>query len=316
MESAMDEAWQPVVEQAVDTVPASRAAALHDLLDAPGDPPGAGDPVPPLWHWISFLPRSAQRDLGEDGHQKLGGFLPQVDLPRRMFAGGRVEFLDSAPLDAPLSRRSVVTSVTEKSGRTGDLVFVEVMHELTRGDRAVLTEQQDLVYRSAPDAGTPRSPERSGSANDDAGPTGAKDWPWRIDLPTDPRMLFRFSALTYNAHRIHYDHRYATQVEGYPDLVVHGPLQAVALAELCRRFAPDRAVASFLFRARRPVFSGGPIHVRGRPVDGSKAELVVVDSSGQASMTATVEFAPARVGRTAGPTGPDDHESTEDRTRT
>ena len=106
MESAIYEAWQPVVEQAVDTVPAIRATALHHLLDAPGKPPSAGDPVPPLWHWISFLPRTAQRDLGEDGHQKLGGFLPPVDLPRRMFAGGRVEFLDSAPLDAPLSRRA------------------------------------------------------------------------------------------------------------------------------------------------------------------------------------------------------------------
>jgi 3-methylfumaryl-CoA hydratase len=277
-----------------------RAAALNDLLDAPGAPLNPGNSVPPLWHWLAFLPRVAQHDLGEDGHPKLGGFLPPVSLPHRMIAGGRVTLRGIAPLDAPLSRRSVVSSVTEKSGRTGDLVFVEVTHELAWDGRPVLTEHQDLVYRNGRTAGTatsnpagpPDPSDGAGSTRREPGSQGSEQWAWHIALPTDPRALFRFSALTYNAHRIHYDYRYATQVEGYPDLVVHGPLQAVALAELCRRFAPDRTVASFAFRARRPAFSGGgPLHVRGRPLGGLQADLAIFDDTGQVTMTAAVDFA-------------------------
>jgi 3-methylfumaryl-CoA hydratase len=283
--------WEPVVEEVSDSVPAVRAAALHDLLDAPGGPPAPGSPVPALWHWLAFLPRAPQRELGTDGHPKLGGFLPPVGLPRRMIAGGRVTFHSTAPLDAPLWRRSVVTSVTQKSGRSGELVFVEVLHELTSEGRPILSERQDLVYRDAPqvDRSSPPQAGTVSSSRRTAEPL-SEDWTWRMELPTDPRVLFRFSALTYNAHRIHYDYPYVTQVEGYPNLVVHGPLQAVALAELCRRFAPDRTVITFTFRGLRPAFSGGPLHVAGRPVDTSKADLAVLDGTGQPTMTAAVEF--------------------------
>jgi 3-methylfumaryl-CoA hydratase len=212
-----------------------------------------------------------------------------------MIAGGRVTFHSTAPLDAPVWRRSVVTSVTQKSGRTGELVFVEVLHELTWEGRPILSERQDLVYRDAPqvDASSPPQAGTVASRRRTTEPL-SEDWIWRMELATDPRALFRFSALTYNAHRIHYDYPYVTQVEGYPNLVVHGPFQAVALAELCRRFATDRNVITFSFRALRPAFSDGPLHVVGRPVDTSQADLAVLDGTGELTMTAAVEFgAPA-----------------------
>ena len=268
--------WAPVAEERVDAVPAAAAAALHGLLDAPGPPPGPGDPLPPLWHWLAFLPDAPQRHLGPDGHLRQGGFLPPTRLPRRMFAGGRIDHEGPVAVAQPLHRTSLVTSVTEKSGRSGDLVFVEVTSRLSAGGRPAITEVHDLVYRGAapPAAAGDPPPE------DDAG------WAWHEELATDPTVLFRFSALTYNAHRIHYDRAYATEVEGYPGLVVHGPLQAIALAELCRRHLGDRQVATFSFRACRPAFDGAPLRLRGRRIDDNRVELAALDGSGHVTMTA------------------------------
>ncbi len=290
------EAWQPVDEENEDRVAAHSAAALHGLLDAPGPAPGEGDALPPLWHWLAFLPAAPQRDLGADGHPRLGGFLPPLSLPRRMFAGGRLDLLASGPcsgapaVGALLRRRSRVTSVQEKAGRSGGLVFVEVGHELSDEGRTVISEVQELVYRGA----GPTGGEAQGRPRPvpDAGPDGGPDaeWPWQLDLRTDPTLLFRFSALTYNAHRIHYDRAYATEVEGYPGLVVQGPLQAIALAELCRRHVPERAVRSFSFRALRPAFDGAPLHVRGRLDGTGDAELVVLDDEGRPTMAAHAEL--------------------------
>ncbi len=276
-------AWEPAVEEAYDTVSQTAAAALHGLFDADGPPPAAGDPLPPLWHWLAWLPSAPQRDLGPDGHPKRGGFLPPVPLPQRMFAGGRFEFHAPAEVGGPLHRRSLVTSVTEKHGRSGDLVFVEVNHEVSAGGRAVITEVQDLVYRQG-GRYTPEPPRPAGGE--------AEEWAWQHDLGTHPTLLFRFSALTYNAHRIHYDRVYATETEGYPGLVVHGPLQAMALAELCRRHLPGRPLRAFRFRARRPAFDGPPLRLRGRPVGDDHVELVAVDESGQPTMTAEAELHP------------------------
>jgi 3-methylfumaryl-CoA hydratase len=258
--------WQPVTEVATDTVTAAAAAALHGLLDASGDPPADGDPLPALWHWLAFLPRVPQRDLGADGHPKKGGFLPPVPLPRRMFVGGRIRFGTAAYVGAPLLRSSTVASVEDKTGRSGRLVFVAVHHQLATPDSATaIVEEQDLVYRE------PTPQQAAEVPVSESEPTGS--WPWTWDVAIDPTVLFRFSALTYNAHRIHYDRPYATGVEGYPGLVVHGPLQAVALAELCRRQLPDRALTSFRFRALRPAFDDGPLQLRGRHLSNSQHSI-------------------------------------------
>lgn len=268
-------AWAPVAEERDDSVTATAAAALHGLLDGAGPPPAVGDPLPPLWHWLAFLPQAPQRGLGADGHPRQGGFLPPTPLPRRMFAGGRVGLPLPVGVGRRLHRTSLVTSVAEKSGRSGDLVFVEVTHQVAEAGCVAIVEVQDLVYRGAA-AAAPGNPPP-----DDAAP-----WAWHDELATDPTLLFRFSALTYNAHRIHYDRPYATEVEGYPGLVVHGPLQAVALAELCRRHLPHRRVAAFSFRARRPAFDGAPLRLRGRLRTEDHVELVAVDAAGHPTMTA------------------------------
>jgi 3-methylfumaryl-CoA hydratase len=265
-----------VAEERDDLVPATAAARLHGLLDGDGPPPGAGDPLPALWHWLAFLPDAPQRELGADGHPRQGRFLPPTPLPRRMFAGGRLELDGAVAVGQPLHRSSLVTSVTEKAGRSGPLVFVEVTSRLGAAGRQAVTEVHDLVYRGEV------APAAAGQAalGDQTG------WPWQAELATDPTLLFRFSALTYNAHRIHYDRAYATDVEGYPDLVVHGPLQAIALAELCRRHLGERPIRRFAFRALRPAFAGRPLRLCGRLTDDETAELMALDANGQPTMTA------------------------------
>jgi 3-methylfumaryl-CoA hydratase len=304
------EGWTAHAEERTDTVTATAAAALHGLLDAPGPPPGPGDPLPPLWHWLAFLPDAPQARLGPDGHPRQGGFMPPITLPRRMWAGGRLSFFPQSTVGATMRRTSVVTDVTAKTGRRGELVFVEVSHRLEAagGGPALVTETQDLVYRDAPPAPASSDPRTTpagrgavapapGSDGTGPGPDGTgpgpddATWVWRLDLATDPTLLFRFSALTYNAHRIHYDRGYATGVEGYPGLVVHGPLQAVGLAELVRRFAPDRPLASYAFRARTPAFDGAPVRLRGRPDEAGGAELVAFDRYGVPTLTAEIVFA-------------------------
>lgn len=276
-------AWAPVAEQRDDVVTPEAAAALHGLLDGVGPPPEQHDPLPPLWHWLAFLPDAPQRDLGPDGHPKQGGFLPPTGLPRRMWAGGRLDLPVPVAVGRRLHRTSLVTGVAEKKGRSGDLVFVEVTHQLESAGRAVIVEVQDIVYRGAGGAAP---------AGDDAG--DADGWTWEEELATDPTLLFRFSALTYNAHRIHYDRAYATEVEGYPGLVVHGPLQAIALAELCRRHLPDRRVAGFSFRSLRPAFDGAPLRLRGRAFEDHNGlvHLAAVDADGHTTMTAEAALDP------------------------
>ncbi len=211
----------------------------------------AGD-LPPLWHWTLFQDWRAPDGIGPDGHPRRGGFLPPVhDLPRRMWAGGRIEFVGAGlRVDDRVGRASTITAVTEKTGAAGRLVFVTVRHEL-RGPRGpVLTEEHDIVYRGA-----------EGSAVRAATPEPS--WPEATarTLTPDALLLFRYSALTGNGHRIHYDHPYVTQVEGYPGLVVHGPLQATLLAQAMLDAAPGRRIARFAFRGLRPAFVGNALTV-------------------------------------------------------
>jgi 3-methylfumaryl-CoA hydratase len=281
--------WQPTIEESEDLVTAGQAAALHGLLDSPGDPPVAGDALPPLWHWLAFLPRVPQRDLGSDGHPRRGGFLPPIELPRRMFAGGRYRFVGPLPVGAPMQRSSEVVSVEEKSGKSGALVFVKVRHSVSSDGAVAVVEEQDLVYRG--DGGGSGAPRPPAGGSDEA----AETWEWTWELPIEPTLLFRFSALTYNSHRIHYDRPYATSVEGYPGLVVHGPLQAIGLAELCRRNQPGRAMSEYRFRAVSPAFDDGPVRFAGKlSGEGSQATLAAADHAGVRTMEASATFVELR----------------------
>lgn len=260
-----------VDELVLDVVTPGAAAGLHNCLDLPGPPPADGEALPPLWHWLAFLPRVAQRELGPDGHPDVAHLLP-AGFSRRMLAGGRLQLPSTAHVGAKLRRQSSVASMVEKAGRSGPLLFLTLHHVVFEGDAVVVREEQDIVYRPAD--GLRRQEDASTSWH--VGGPANDGWPWERELRTDAALLFRFSALTYNAHRIHYDRDYARETEGFPGLVVQGPLQAVAMAELCRHALPDSTVVSFQFRALRPAFEGETLVVRGRPVE-EGVELEVLD---------------------------------------
>jgi 3-methylfumaryl-CoA hydratase len=263
------------VSDQITPVPVAALAATLDI-DAPASLPG--DPVPPLWHWLYFLPIHRQSELGPDGHARRGGFLPPVPLPRRMWAGGRFEFHHPLRIGETLTRTSRIVDVQHKEGRTGPLVFVVVRHEIGNADGIALVEEQDIVYRDHPKPGTPVP----------APQTAPGDCMWERTVRPDDALLFRYSALTFNGHRIHYDRRYATEVEGYPGLVVHGPLIAAMLLELLRSNAPEMKVERFAFRSVSPLFDTAPFSLCGkRDADGKTISLWARDAAGGLAMTAT-----------------------------
>ncbi|HEY3752893.1 MAG TPA: hypothetical protein VGL80_27215 [Pseudonocardiaceae bacterium] len=254
--AAAVDGWAPPPTSATDRITSWPVAALAALLDLPA--PADGEPLPPLWHWLGFLDHPDQSELGEDGHPAEGQFMPPIPERRRMIAGGRIRVRAPLPVDEPIVRTSSLDRVAVKHGRSGDMVFVTVRHDLrveARPDEIAVTEEQDIVYRSQ-GAGQARSVARP-----PADPGEESDW--RFELTPDSRLLFRFSALTYNTHRIHYDEPYVTGVEGFPGLVVHGPLLAMLLLEIPRRFTPDRRVASFDYRLTAPSFAGDRLVVTG-----------------------------------------------------
>jgi 3-methylfumaryl-CoA hydratase len=277
--------WRGRTESRSDEITAAPIAALSATLDRDDPFPQPGDPLPPLWHWLYFLPIARQSELGPDGHARRGGFLPPVPLPRRMFAGDRVQFHRPLRVGEKISRLSRIADVNLKQGRSGPLVFVVVRHEISNREGIAVVEEHDIVYRDNPSpadaAPAPQTP-----------PAGAV---WTRQIQPDATLLFRYSALTFNGHRIHYDRRYTTEVEGYPGLVVHGPLIATLLLDLLRRNLADAGVASFSFRAIRPLFDTAPFSVCGKPAkDGKTAQLWATDSAmnskGWLAMEATVEL--------------------------
>jgi 3-methylfumaryl-CoA hydratase len=276
--------WIGKTETIADVVTATPVAALAATLDGPAERPSPGMPLPPLWHWLYFLPLARQSDIGPDGHPKRGGFLPPVPLPRRMWAGS--QFTLHAPLavgDA-IERTSTIENVTSKHGRTGELVFVKVKHEIrVRGAAApAITEFHDIVYREAAKPGDAAPPAQAAPA----------DATWERPWQADDVLLFRYSALTFNGHRIHYDRKYVTEVEGYPGLVVHGPLLATLLLDLLRHRQPDAVVARYEFRALRPIFDIHRFAACGAPqADGQTVKLWIRDHEGALAMDATAVLA-------------------------
>ena len=267
--------WIGRTETRSDTVSAGPVAALSATLDREDPEPQPGDLLPPLWHWLFFLDRHRASELGPDGHARRGGLLPPISLPRRMWAGSRFEFRHPLRIGDQMTRETRVIDIKEKQGRSGPLVFVVVRHEVSNRDGLAVAEEHDIVYRDH-GPGVPPQPA----------PTDAA---WDRTIQPDDVLLFRYSALTFNGHRIHYDRRYATEAEGYPGLVVHGPLIATLLMDLLRRNRPDANVTRFSFRAMSPLFDTGPFTVCGR-AEGKAVALWAKDAAGNLAMSAEAEL--------------------------
>ena len=271
--------WVGRQETLIDQVTSVPIKALSATLDRDDPAPRLGDPLPPLWHWLYFLPTARQSDLGPDGHPKRGGFLPPVPLPRRMWAGGHFNFHQPLRVGERITRVSTVTAVTAKDGRNGPLCFVLVHHEISGENGVALTEEHDIVYRDKPAPGE----EQQGQP-----PMAPADAVWRRDIVPDDVLLFRYSALTFNGHRIHYDRQYVTTEEGYPGLVVHGPLIATLLVDLLRRNS-TATLKRFRFRALSPLFDIAPFSVQGHPGGDGRVALWSADSNGRQTMDAHAE---------------------------
>lgn len=278
------QSWIGRSETLSDSVTAAPMRALSATLDRDDPAPGADTPLPPLWHWLYFLPMAPQSQIGPDGHPRRGGFLPPVPLPRRMWAGGRLEWNPDNPLrqGEAITRTSRIESVTHKSGRTGDLLFVLVRHEIANARGVALTEEHDIVYRPLARPGDPVP-----------APTAAeRGAAWQRKITPDDVLLFRYSALTFNGHRIHYDRKYVTEVEAYPGLIVHGPLIATLLVDLVRRQLPDAFIRRFAFKAVRPTFDLNPFTLNGQPAaDGRSVRVWGADHEGWLTMSGDVELA-------------------------
>jgi 3-methylfumaryl-CoA hydratase len=279
MDDTYYDAWVGRIDTLTDQLTPTPVRLMRATLDH-GPSESTSNTLPPLWHWLYFLPGDRQSNIGADGHTRRGGFLPPVTLPRRMWAGGRLRFLRALPLGAAVQRVSRIMSVRRKDGRSGSLVFVTVLHEVSDNQGLAISEEQDIVYRDAPAPGTPTT----------VPPSAPTDEQFAHLVTPDPVLLMRYSALTFNGHRIHYDRPYATQEEGYPGLVVHGPLIATMLMEALRGAHPERQVASFEFKAVSPLFDTAPFTVAGR-VDDQNARLWASGPQGQLAMTASATFA-------------------------
>ena len=278
---AQYQSWIGKTEQCEDTVAAKPAAALAATLDKADFNAGIGQPLPPAWHWIYFQSAAPASQLGPDGHPRRGGFLPPIPLPGRMWAGSVLRFHEPIRIGDHLQRRSTIADITFKHGRSGPLAFVKVQHEYWRAEQCVLEEQHDIVYREATQAGATPAPLTAAPERGD----------WQRRVHPDPVLLFRYSALTFNGHRIHYDRSYCQEVEGYPGLIVHGPLIATLLLDLLTTSQPD-PVCEFDFRARAPLFDTGDFNISGNRENAHQAKLWATNEQGQLCMQASAQLQP------------------------
>ncbi|WP_284946543.1 FAS1-like dehydratase domain-containing protein [Acidisoma cladoniae] len=261
-------------EEVLSPAPLALLAATLDQADMPDTT------VPALAHWLYFLPRTPGSGIGLDGHAQRGGFLPPVSLPRRMWAGSEIRFDGSLRTGVAATKTSEIMAIDSKTGRSGKLVFVTVKHRLSQDGVAVVIETQHIVYRDAP---TPNAAAPKAETSPDQAV-------WSRTIAPDPVLLFRYSALTFNGHRIHYDRTFCRDEEGYPGLVVHGPLTATLLMDLYLRHNPAARVGRFQFRAHMPLFDIHPMTVNGCPTP-TGAKLWATNHEGHLAMTAVLEVA-------------------------
>lgn len=274
--------WVGRTESVSDAVTPQLAALFRATLE-PYLSLAAGAPLG--LHWCLAPPLTPTADLGADGHPMKGGFLPPVPLPRRMWAGGEIEIVDGLCIGDAVDRRSTIADLRVTEGRSGSLCFVTVQHEISTKRGIAIRERQDIVYREAPQGSIQQpAPARPASRAEEQ-PSGGMTW--RVDA--SPALLFRYSALTFNSHRIHYDVPYATQVEGYPGLVVHGPLQATLLLNLAAALN-DKAPRRFSYRGVGPLFTGRPLHLRGVRTASQGAECWSATDEGFIGMKAEAEW--------------------------
>ncbi|WP_341895292.1 acyl-CoA dehydrogenase [Ferrovibrio terrae] len=278
--------WIGGQDEAADLFLPERCVALARALDQPDEHLVNETRLPPLRHWLYFWQAAERARLGRDGHPALGGFLPDVaklwggSQTRRMWAGSRLEFHRPLMLGMPTRRLSTVESIEEKSGRSGRLVFVTVRHDIFDADTVAVTDRHDIVYREELPGTKLAEPD-----------TASGDYQWQAGFTADPVLLFRYSALTYNSHRIHYDRDYARDVEGYRGLVVHGPLLATLLVDFATSLRPGQGLKRFSFRGRRPVIDGQPFQLRAKNAHDGSLSLWIADADGALAMTAEAEFA-------------------------
>jgi len=267
--------WVGKTQRVSDWITPSRVAAWHATLDHAADPPSEGDPAPLGFHWTLAPAIARESDLGPDGHARRGNFLPPVTLPRRLWAGSRVSFHQPLHVGERVERVSEIASISEKARRDSPLVFVTVRHEFRVGNGLAVEEQQDLVYRG---------PSSGGSGDEPSNRKEAAEWRHTVH-PTET-LLFRYSALTFNTHRIHYDRRYATEVEGYAGLVVHGPFIATLLLDLMQAHVAPARIQRFHFRAKRPTFDTSDFMVCGAPSGDGHCDLWSTDNQGARAVDA------------------------------
>lgn len=272
--------WIGRTQKASDIVTAQLVKALRATLFMDIGNPANGDAAPFTTHWCLAQPVAPMNELGPDGHPARGGFLPPVPLPRRMWAGGQLEFLDALRVGDDVTRSSRIADVTLKTGSTGALCFVTVDHTITTGRGVAIRERQDIVYRDVTPAGTQKAPAAAAS-----GPAAQH----RETHMADPILLFRYSALTFNGHRIHYDRDYVTKVEGYPGLIFHGPLQAALLVEFAAKLHGGNAPKTFSYRGVQPLFDGAEFSVN---ADNGAREMAVwtANADGIPTMKATASW--------------------------
>ncbi|MBV8850711.1 MAG: MaoC family dehydratase N-terminal domain-containing protein [Methylobacteriaceae bacterium] len=280
LDAELMRSWIGRTTSASDVITPRLAEELRVTLDRDGPPPRAGDPCPLAIHWCLAPPMVPQSRLGPDGHPARGDFLPPVPLPRRMWAAGRLEFFDALRVGDAVERHSKIGDVNVKEGRSGRLCFVAVDHELSTPRGLALKERHDIVYRDAPSADAkPSAP---------VGEEAPRKAQWSETKVADAVMLFRYSALTFNGHRIHYDRQYVTEVEGYPGLIVHGPLQATLLIEYAATIR-GAGPKTFSFRALNPLFDGQQFTLNAAESAGG-LDLWIAGPGGRATMAAKAEW--------------------------
>lgn len=268
--------------ESLDSVTASPLARMQAWLDRDDPAPKSGDAILPGAHLLYFLSTTRQSALRPEGGSPRDDLEPPIPLQRKVWAGCRMSFHQPILVGQEIRRVGTIKSLVPKSGRSGPLVFVTLRDEIFGPNGLAMSEEMDIIFREDAKGEQALPPAQAKPA----------EAIWKRDVKADPPLLFRFSALTYNSHRLHYDYVYVTQVEGYPGLLVTGPLQAVLLLDLVSRNAPGRRIAEFSCRALRPIFEGSMISLEGAPSpDGNSAELWDADQTGAIGMTATVKFA-------------------------
>jgi 3-methylfumaryl-CoA hydratase len=270
--------WAGRTESAADVIAPAVIDRLWATLDRKDPPPGPGHPLPPLAHWLFFLAAAPQSQLGADGHERRGRFLPPIALPRRMWAGSRIEHHRAIKIGENAERRTTIRKVAPKAGRTGPLVFVTLHHEIMDSAGVAIEETQDIVYRGPVSASAPLLP-----------PGPEEEPEFSREVTADAVMLFRYSALTFNGHKIHYDRDYATGKEGYAGLVVHGPLIAALLVDLLDRSLPGFRPSRIDVRAISPLFDRTPFHLHGLSSGPNQARLWACNPDGRLAMKVAVD---------------------------